>query len=169
METTQPCWDCCRWRRDRPTEALGTHPAPLLTLCHPPPCSTNSGLQLQLASLLLALQPGHDISALCAPEKLTLVGVTRLFGGMELNFSRHCQPPGGSIPSPLNLWASLPAPCPPTPAPNPVCFPQRARQDPRRPKDGRPPWPGFLFVMAAVQHTFRAINNMYFDLAVHSS
>uniref|UniRef100_A0A671W6H2 Paired box 7a n=1 Tax=Sparus aurata TaxID=8175 RepID=A0A671W6H2_SPAAU len=51
-------------------------------LCHPPPCSIKSGLQLQLASLCSS---GHDISAQTRScERVTLAGVTRLSG--EWNF-----------------------------------------------------------------------------------
>lgn len=93
----------------------GAHPAPLSSaLCHPPTCSIKSGLRLQLASLLLALHTTERDAC----------GCDKALRGMELNFSHHCH------------RASLPAPCTPTPAPNPVfCFslrrPDRTPEHPR--------------------------------------
>lgn len=92
METTRQCWGCCRWRRDRLTEATRDKPCTSLyfALCHPPPCSIKSGLQLQL----VYLQLGHDISeqtraSLCTRESDACERVKSPFSGMELNFSHH--------------------------------------------------------------------------------
>lgn len=171
METTRPCWDCCRWRRDRPTKAcrriLHRSPSPSATLLHTPSClDSNSSFCCSLCSPAMTSAQRRTAS-LCTRERDTC-GCDKAPWGVELNFSHHCQPPGGSAPCLLNIWVSLPALYLPQPQPL-ICFAQKARQDPRTPEDRRPPRPGLLFVMSAVQHTFRAINNMYFDLAVHSS
>lgn len=95
METTRQCWGCCRWRQDRLTKATRDKPCTCLyfALSHPPPCSIKSGLQLQLVSLLLGLQLGHDISeqthSISLYQRDAYESVRSLFSGMELNFLHH--------------------------------------------------------------------------------
>lgn len=178
METTRQCWGCCRWRRDRPTKEAtrDTHTAPLsispsATLLHAPSSlDSNSSSPLRCLLRSSAMTSAHRHAASLCTRESDACGCDESLRAMELQFSHHCQPPGGSAPFLLNLWASSPAPCTPVPSPKPCLFCSEGQTGPQTTQG----WstasaPGFLFVMAAVQHTFRAINNMYFDLAVHSS
>lgn len=174
METIRPCWDCCRWRRDRPTKRLQTHPVPLsVTLCHPPPYSIVSGLQLQLASLcrLLcnqAMTSAHRHTASRrARERGTLAGFDEAPWGTIQIFHAVVNRRAALHPV-FSLFGCLCLLCTSAPAPDLVSFCSESQTRPRTTEDRRPSRPGLLFVMSAAQHTFRAID-MYFDLAVHSS
>lgn len=174
METIRPCLDCCRWRRDRPTKSLQTHPAPLsVALCHPPPYSIVSGLQLQLAPLcrLLCNQAMTSAHRHTASRRTREGGhsrvLTRLLGGTIKIFHAIVNRQAALRPV-SSLLGCLCLLCTSAPAPDLVSFCSESQTRPRTTEDRRPSRPGLLFVMSAAQHTFRAID-MYFDLAVHSS
>ena len=144
----------------KPTPIPPPPPATLSSaLCHPPPCSIKSGLYSSSSPLCSsAMTSAHRESDARGRDS-----GTKLFTPT----TRRLCTPLFSISGPCSLY-SFPSSFRPKTNPVLLCS-EGPDGTPEHPEDGRPPWPGLLFVMAAVQRTFRAINNMYFDLAVHSS
>ena len=121
----------------------GRSPGPLSsTLCHPPPCSIQVWTPNSSSPPRCSVcSPGHDIThrhaaVQCSQRKVTLGGCEKDHPGeMEVNFSPHRPPPGGSAPA---LLTSEGTPPPRSlfshPFPEP-CFVSRGQTGPQTTQD----------------------------------